>query len=225
MALLLTLACLGTLLPFKAGAQPASSDTRARYAEDEVKAAFLFHFATYVEWAGDEDAVITFAVLRAPDVADELERFVGERRVQGREVVVRRLRSIRELEGDEVLFIGSSQNRRLRQLTRAVKGPTLIVTDAPHGLPDGVGAPNGSARPADDLDSFDVLEQGVLCIPEHTGVEWRIDTAAVDQHQQLVRQVAAESAHGYGPRMSAVARHLHAGGEAQGLGQAGDSGP
>lgn len=137
MALLLAFACLGTLLPLHAGAQPAPYDTRARYAEDEVKAAFLFHFATYVEWPGDEEEVISFAVLQAPDVADELERFVGERRVQGRPVVVRRLRSIRELEGDEVLFIGSSQNRRLRRLTHAVKGPTLIVTDAPHGLPDG----------------------------------------------------------------------------------------
>src|SRR5690606_34390124 len=59
------------------------------------------------------------------------------RTVQGRPIRVRRLRSINELEGEEVLFIGPSENWRLEQLVGAIDGPTLIVTDAPDGLSAG----------------------------------------------------------------------------------------
>src|SRR5690606_40391748 len=40
-------------------------------------------------------------------------------------------------EGEEVLFIGPSENWRLEQLVGAIDGPTLIVTDAPDGLSAG----------------------------------------------------------------------------------------
>lgn len=112
------------------------------YSEDEVKAAFLFHFASYADWpadsaAADPQAAITFAVLHAPIIARELERFSEGRTIKGRTVRVRRIRSISQLDGDEVLFIGASQNRRLDQLLRQIEGPTLVVTDAEAGLPEG----------------------------------------------------------------------------------------
>jgi hypothetical protein len=129
-----------TALPVaSAGAQePSRASAQSSYSEDEVKAAFLFHFATYAEWPPDDrDPVISFAVLRETSIAAALERFVRDRNIQGRRVRVRQIRSLTALNGDEVLFIGSSQNRRLPQLIRAVKGPTLVVTDAPDGLPEG----------------------------------------------------------------------------------------
>jgi hypothetical protein len=109
-----------------------------RYSEDEVKAAFLFHFATYAEWpTGDPDGEVTFAVLRAPSIARRLERFAQDRSIRGRPVRVRQIRSVTQLDGDQVLFIGASQNRRLAQLIDAVGGPTLVVTDSQDGLPHG----------------------------------------------------------------------------------------
>ena len=108
------------------------------YSEDQVKAAFLFHFATYAEWPmGDLDGELTFAVLRAPNIATQLERFAQGRNIQGRPVRVRQIYSMAQLRSAEVLFIGASQNRRLPQLIEAVEGPTLVVTDSQDGLPDG----------------------------------------------------------------------------------------
>lgn len=110
------------------------------YSDEEVKAAFLYNFGTYVQWPSVEpqDEAITIAILGAPEIARELERFVRGRTIQGRSVLIRPLRTINDVDDDEVLFIGSDQNWRLAQLISAVEGrPTLIVTDAPDGLSDG----------------------------------------------------------------------------------------
>lgn len=127
-------ALLIVLVTPAAGAAAAND----QYSEDQVKAAFLFHFAAYAEWPpgvlGEE---ITFAVLNAETVARELELFAHDRTLHDRPVRVRRIRSILELRGAEVLFVGSGQNRRLPQIIAAVKTPTLVVTDVPDGLPAG----------------------------------------------------------------------------------------
>lgn len=122
------------------GELPRGTDAEgvaAAYSEEQVKAAFLFHFATYAEWPSPDDDPISFAVLRDEQIARELEGFAGGRTIRERPVRVRRIRSLSELHEDEVLFIGSSQNRRLAQLIEEVDSPTLVVTDAPDGLPDG----------------------------------------------------------------------------------------
>ncbi len=112
--------------------------SRAAYSEAQVKAAFLFNFAGYAEWPADHrDGTIAFAVLGAADIADELERFARNRSIQGRPAKVRRIRSLDDLAGAEVLFIGASQNPQLKGLIGQVHGPTLIITDAPDGLPRG----------------------------------------------------------------------------------------
>lgn len=122
--------------------QPAAQEGAATeaYSVDEVKAAFLYHFGSYVEWptATESQPPLTIAVLGAPGVAGELARLVPGRTVQGRPVQVRTLRTIGDLGGEEVLFIGAQENSRLSQLIEAVGSrPTLIITDAPNGLSEG----------------------------------------------------------------------------------------
>lgn len=128
---------LGTISFAQVAGQEASAAEQAVYSDEEVKAAFLYNFGTYVEWPSDEpsEAFITIAVLGAPLIARELERFVRGRTIQGRPVRVRRLRTINDVSDDEVLFIGADENGRLAQLIEAIEGrPVLIVTDAPDGL-------------------------------------------------------------------------------------------
>lgn len=109
----------------------------AIYSADRVKAAFLYHFSTYVNWPGSavSDDVFTIAVLGAESVADELEEFLPGHTIQGRPMEVRRLRSLGDLDGDEVLYIGPEQNRRIAEHLEAVEArPMLVVTDVPDGL-------------------------------------------------------------------------------------------
>ena len=110
------------------------------YSAERVKAAFLYHFATYVNWPEARNAsdVFTIAVVGADAVAMELERFLPGHTIQGRPMEVRRLRSIVELDHGEVLFIGAEENHRLADyLERVQSRPMLVVTDVPGGLREG----------------------------------------------------------------------------------------
>jgi hypothetical protein len=109
----------------------------AQYSEAEVKAAFLYHFGTYVQWPPSprDSGPVTIAVLGAGPVVDQLRAFLPGRTIQGRAVEVRPLARIEDLGDDEVLFIGGDRNGELGALIEAVgKRPLLLVTDAPDGL-------------------------------------------------------------------------------------------
>ena len=119
----------------------AHAQQQAAYSEDEVKAAFLYHFGTYVEWpapANPASDPITIAVLGAAGVVEQLERFLPEREIQGRPVTVRQLDTIGDLANDEILFIGPEFNGRLSDLIESVgQRPILVVSDAQDGLDHG----------------------------------------------------------------------------------------
>lgn len=123
-------------LPLDAVGQdlPAVTATDAAH---EVKAAFLFYFASYVEWPTSENGTLSFALLNAPDVERELERFASGRSMHGKPISVRHLNTLDDFRNDHVLFIGANENSRLPQLIAAVDGATLIVSDAPDGLAAG----------------------------------------------------------------------------------------
>jgi hypothetical protein len=110
------------------------------YLVDEVKAAFLYHFGTYVQWPteGPTAQVITIAVLGAPNVVAQLELFLPGRRIQDTPVEVKTLAEIGDLNDEEILFIGADRNARLADLIEAVgRRRVLIVTDARDGLAQG----------------------------------------------------------------------------------------
>ena len=113
---------------------------RAAYSADEVKAAFMYRFGTYVEWpsakaAGDPIAI---AVLGAPTVATLLADYVPGRNIQGRPVEVRPIARVEDVRDADLLFIGRDNSAMLTELVQALgKRPVLIVTDAPDGLQHG----------------------------------------------------------------------------------------
>jgi hypothetical protein len=109
------------------------------YDENQVKAAFLYHFGTYVQWpTAAELEPITIAVLDEPRVVTELAAFVPGRTVQGRPVEVVAITAIEDAADAEILFIGRAHNERLAStIARLEERPTLVVTDARDGLDQG----------------------------------------------------------------------------------------
>jgi hypothetical protein len=110
------------------------------YQEDEVKAAFIYHFATFVQWpeTSRSNAVFAIAVLGADGVASELEQFLPGRAIQGRPMEVRRLRRVDELQDEAIIFIGAEESFRLPELVPKVEDrPMLVVTEASGALKDG----------------------------------------------------------------------------------------
>jgi hypothetical protein len=72
---------------------------------DAVKAAFLYRFASYVEWPADDvgDSFV-IAVAGAEDVARQLDDLLPRTKVHGAAAEVRRITRASELDGVNILF-------------------------------------------------------------------------------------------------------------------------
>lgn len=111
----------------------------AVFSADAVKAAFLYRFASYVEWPEDAPAEsIVIAVAGADEVAKQLDDLLPRVKVNGRSVEVRRVSKPADLDGAQILYVGPASLARTRALrTAALNRPILIVTDDDHGLDAG----------------------------------------------------------------------------------------
>ena len=114
------------------GAPPARAADSAII--KQVKAAYLFKFASYVEWPSgvfstDDDPIVV-AVIGDEDLAAEIERVVAGKQVRGRPVVVRTLSSATEVSGVQMLFFGGVSNLVRERVLDAVRTePVLTVSD------------------------------------------------------------------------------------------------
>ncbi len=107
------------------------------FSEDAVKAAYLFRFASYVNWPDEMTSATPFviAVLEAPAVAQELKRLRTGHQIDGRPIEVRELRASRDVGHPQILYVGAGHTAALRSLQPELAGnATLLVTDAEDGL-------------------------------------------------------------------------------------------
>jgi hypothetical protein len=118
------------------GVSPAWAET---FSVEAVKAAFLYRFASYVEWPADSPVTpFVIAVAGAEDVAKQLDQLLPRMKVHGQRVEVRRVARVAELDGVHILYVGPQLTARSRSLrAAAMKRPILIVTDDPRGLDAG----------------------------------------------------------------------------------------
>src|SRR5690606_29841554 len=110
--------------------------------EDEVKAAFLYRFGSFVEWPPeafpDDGTPFEMAIVGADAVAAHLETLTAERTMNGRRVVVRRVARGEDVGRPHVLFIGNDARRALDSLVGSVVGsPVLIVSEIEDGVSQG----------------------------------------------------------------------------------------
>jgi YfiR/HmsC-like len=118
------------------GASPSPAEV---FSVDAVKAAFLYRFASYVEWPGDSGAgPLVIAVAGSEQVASQLEVLLPRLSEHGRPAQIRRVSRVSDLEGVHILYVGSDALARTHSLrAAATQRPILVVTDDPHGLDSG----------------------------------------------------------------------------------------
>jgi len=126
---------LRLLLVLFVWALPSAAAWAAPSSEYEVKAAFLFNFAKFVEWpakATDKDKAMVKLCLVGADPFDGAlagfeNRLLGNKRFVSRRL---KLESDAELLACDILFIARSEQDRLASLLQAVKDlPILTVGD------------------------------------------------------------------------------------------------
>lgn len=122
-ALLVTAVVGGNVLPAEAAPPPAL--------EYQVKAAFLYQFIKFVEWPPQtlRDNTIIIGVLGNSPVANALAGIEGQE-AKGRTVVVKRFKTLEDLEFTHILFISPDAAGRLKEIQKRLEhSSTLLVSD------------------------------------------------------------------------------------------------
>ncbi len=128
----MAVALLALSLPGSAMAQGSDPATPI---ERQVKAAYIYKFANFVEWPDGifarSDTPLVIGVAGADAIADELERVAASQAGSGRPVSVRRLRRADQVAGVHILFIGAVDKGVLVDILAASRRlPVLSVTES-----------------------------------------------------------------------------------------------
>lgn len=131
------LVACGLLLACSLG--PASARAQA-VTEYDLKAAFLYNFALFVDWPADAppDTAFNLCILGKDPFGSALDGLEG-REMKARRLAVKRLTSTRGAAECQILFLPASEEAHLTEALNALKGkPVLTVADSEGWLERGV---------------------------------------------------------------------------------------
>ena len=122
----------------------ASQTARAQSAADEyqVKAAFLFHFAQFVDWPGDvlnaRDPSLKLCILDDEPRRQELQSTIEGKTIGSRLFHVRLIGQPQDILGCNILFLSRDETRRQTAILKSLHGiPVLTVGETSNFLSDG----------------------------------------------------------------------------------------
>lgn len=128
---MLALRVLGLIVALGAGASAQASAPSKEY---QVKAAFLFNFAQFVDWPSsafaEDGAPLVICVLGDDPFGSYLDELVRGEQVNSRHLAVQRFHATEDLKGCQVLFVSRSESRHLDKALASGAGmDALTVSD------------------------------------------------------------------------------------------------
>jgi hypothetical protein len=98
--------------------------------EYQLKAGFLYNFTKFVQWPDDrfedEGSEIVIAVLGTDPFGGELDRVVKDRIVEGRSIVVRRIKTAAEIPAAHIVFVARDAEPLLADSLRSLPGVLTV---------------------------------------------------------------------------------------------------
>jgi hypothetical protein len=120
----------GVLLVAPLAAQPGSKPT-----EFDVKAAYLYNFAKFIQWPADsrrDSRTFDVCVIGEDPFGPVLDRVVAGGAINGRTVAARRVASAQDARACHILFLGGMDERRaVETLDMLGRADVLTVSDLP----------------------------------------------------------------------------------------------
>jgi hypothetical protein len=120
---------LVSLLFLRGGLLDAQEDSQPT--EYQIKAAFIFNFAKFVEWPPaafpKASSPIIVGVLGDNPFHDALEKTIRNKTVDEHPVVIREYRSAVDVTNCHILFICSSEKARLSQILKQLDGRSVLT--------------------------------------------------------------------------------------------------
>jgi hypothetical protein len=99
--------------------------------EYQIKAAFLFNFAKFVEWPApafaEETSPMVIGILGENPFRDDLERMIQGKTINNRPLVIKAFRSPAEATNCHVLFISTSEKTRLPDVFASLRGTSVLT--------------------------------------------------------------------------------------------------
>ncbi len=114
-------------------------DTQAQSAgEYQVKAAFLYNFAKFVEWPqssfSDASAPLRICVFGRDPFGQELRDLVSAKTVQGRKFEVDQVVDLQQARSCHVLFIASSEKTSMKRILEGLRGASVLTVGDTKGF-------------------------------------------------------------------------------------------
>jgi hypothetical protein len=106
-----------------------------RAPEYEIKAAFLYNFAKFVDWPSqafaDSSTPLRICVLGRNPFGDALDKIAQDKSISGRSIVSRQMQSPQEARFCHVLFVTGSEPQALKRALEQVRDlPVLTVGES-----------------------------------------------------------------------------------------------
>jgi hypothetical protein len=112
-------------------ASPDGDDDSQAGMEYQVKAAFLFNFAKFVDWPArkftEADSPLIIGIVGSDPFGGLLEEAVQDKRINDRTVTVRHIGSMEELRKCHIIFVSRSEAERLGPILAEVRGDNVLT--------------------------------------------------------------------------------------------------
>ncbi|MGD1070960.1 MAG: YfiR family protein [Bryobacteraceae bacterium] len=99
--------------------------------EYQVKAAFLFNFAKFVEWPpgafADPAEPLVICVLGEDPFGHALDDAVSGKKIDGRALAIRRISDARQAKGCRILFVSASERKRVLSILASAGEPGVLT--------------------------------------------------------------------------------------------------
>jgi hypothetical protein len=106
--------------------------------EYQVKAAFLYNFAKFVEWPPQTfknfSEPIKICVLGQDPFGQALEEAVSGKHIEGRALLVRNISAARQAGNCQILFVSSSERKRLPAIFVGIKAAGILTVGEMEGF-------------------------------------------------------------------------------------------
>jgi hypothetical protein len=118
----------------------------AQVNEYQVKAAFLYNFAKFVEWPPQTfkspTDPIAICILGPDPFGDALNETIGGKVVAGRTFEVRKISNSQSVRNCPILFVRASEGKRFRAMLDSLKGSGVLSVGEAEGFATGGGVIN-----------------------------------------------------------------------------------
>ena len=103
---------------------------RSQETVHDIKAEMLFNIARFVEWPSQRPRArgqLTFTILGEDDLAAVLANVLSTKTINGRDVFVRFVRRVEDVKDSQVLFIASSEEKRIPEVLEALRCHSVLT--------------------------------------------------------------------------------------------------